>query len=133
MAAVVTFVLLHCKSVQKYFDIDAAQAPALAMNIVIVAGIVIAAITGEKIIMNGNGKAPEAAPLNLDVIKDEVLTVVKEEVLKDLAADGQIDVKALKKTLLDSVSKRVINSIGKRMTKLEKDTDETLKKLEGSL
>lgn len=61
MAAVIALILTNSKWIQEMIKLDPAGIPALAQNIVIVLGILVAAMSGEKIMMNGNGngKAPD--------------------------------------------------------------------------
>jgi len=62
MAAVIAIILANSKWVQSKLSLDPSTIPALSQNIVICLGIIIAAVSGEKIMMNGNGNGKTPDP-----------------------------------------------------------------------
>lgn len=129
MAAVITIILTNCSWLQTKLGINQKDAPTIAMAIVVCLGILIGAITGEKIMTNGhNGKAPDPKK-----IKDEILDIIKDEVIEAATTGEKINLKALKKTVIDSVAKRLSLKFNKRLDKLEDDTKKTLDTLEGAV
>lgn len=97
IVAVLACIILNHPRLREFFGVDEKTASTFANQLIILAGILIAALTGEKFVPNGNGNGKPAAPVT---INDAVIDAAGER-LKE-----KIDEKIVDK-LVDKIKERL--------------------------
>lgn len=133
LVAIIGCVILNHPKLREFFGVDEKTAATFANQLIILAGIVIAALTGEKFVPNGNGKVdPEKVTSTvLGKVKDEITDKLNEELSEKI---DKLDPKKYPKDLLELVKKELVDKVdeklSERVTKLEEEAHALLDKLE---
>ena len=99
LVALLACVILNHPKLREFFGVDEKTAATFANQLIILAGIVIAALTGEKFVPNGNGNG-KPAPASVD---DAVLEAAGEKIKDKL--DEAIEKKVDK--LVDKIKEKL--------------------------